>query len=310
MLGKDLAFRDLGLLIVDEEQRFGVAQKERLKEWKASIDVLVDVGDADPALAAPLALGPARPLDHRDAAARPARDRDAGRPVASPRSSARRSRRRSRAAARSSSCTTASSRSAASSRCSRSCCRRCASRSRTAQMPRGGAREGDAALLLARGRRAARDGDRRERPRHPLGQHDPDRPRRHLRPRAALPAARPRRAAATSRPTRTCWSTRRRRSRTSRAQRLASIQRVLRPRRRIPDRGARTSRSAARATSSAASSRATSRRSASRRTCRCSRRRSARSAARSAIPSAPSRSRSGLDLAIPHDYVEPTRTGG
>ena len=46
------AFRDLGLLIVDEEQRFGVAQKERIKEWKASIDVLVDVGDADPALAA------------------------------------------------------------------------------------------------------------------------------------------------------------------------------------------------------------------------------------------------------------------
>ena len=40
MLSKDLAFRDLGLLIVDEEQRFGVAQKERLKEWKASIDVL------------------------------------------------------------------------------------------------------------------------------------------------------------------------------------------------------------------------------------------------------------------------------
>jgi transcription-repair coupling factor (superfamily II helicase) len=40
MLGKDLAFRDLGILIVDEEQRFGVAQKEKLKEWKASIDVL------------------------------------------------------------------------------------------------------------------------------------------------------------------------------------------------------------------------------------------------------------------------------
>jgi transcription-repair coupling factor (superfamily II helicase) len=40
MLGKDLAFRDLGLLIVDEEQRFGVAQKEKLKEWKTSIDVL------------------------------------------------------------------------------------------------------------------------------------------------------------------------------------------------------------------------------------------------------------------------------
>jgi transcription-repair coupling factor (superfamily II helicase) len=40
MLAKDLAFRDLGLLIVDEEQRFGVAQKERLKQWRASIDVL------------------------------------------------------------------------------------------------------------------------------------------------------------------------------------------------------------------------------------------------------------------------------
>jgi transcription-repair coupling factor (superfamily II helicase) len=40
MLGKDLAFRDLGLLVVDEEQRFGVAQKEKLKEWRTSIDVL------------------------------------------------------------------------------------------------------------------------------------------------------------------------------------------------------------------------------------------------------------------------------
>jgi transcription-repair coupling factor (superfamily II helicase) len=40
MLSKDLAFRDLGLLIVDEEQRFGVAQKEKLKQWRASIDVL------------------------------------------------------------------------------------------------------------------------------------------------------------------------------------------------------------------------------------------------------------------------------
>ncbi|MED5264553.1 MAG: TRCF domain-containing protein, partial [Actinomycetota bacterium] len=36
----DVAFRDLGLLIVDEEQRFGVRHKEMLKELKASIDVL------------------------------------------------------------------------------------------------------------------------------------------------------------------------------------------------------------------------------------------------------------------------------
>jgi transcription-repair coupling factor (superfamily II helicase) len=40
LLAKDVRFRDLGLLIVDEEQRFGVAQKERLKALKASVDVL------------------------------------------------------------------------------------------------------------------------------------------------------------------------------------------------------------------------------------------------------------------------------
>lgn len=37
---KDVAFRDLGLLIIDEEQRFGVSIKERLKEFRASVDVL------------------------------------------------------------------------------------------------------------------------------------------------------------------------------------------------------------------------------------------------------------------------------
>jgi len=40
LLSKDVKFRDLGLLVVDEEQRFGVAQKERVKEWRASVDVL------------------------------------------------------------------------------------------------------------------------------------------------------------------------------------------------------------------------------------------------------------------------------
>ncbi|MDH3734649.1 MAG: transcription-repair coupling factor [Gemmatimonadota bacterium] len=40
LLSKDVAFDDLGLLIVDEEQRFGVRQKEKLKELKESIDVL------------------------------------------------------------------------------------------------------------------------------------------------------------------------------------------------------------------------------------------------------------------------------
>ena len=40
LLSKDIAFNDLGLLVVDEEQRFGVEQKERLKELKSNIDVL------------------------------------------------------------------------------------------------------------------------------------------------------------------------------------------------------------------------------------------------------------------------------
>ena len=40
LLSKDVAFRDLGLIIVDEEQRFGVAHKERLKALKTQVDVL------------------------------------------------------------------------------------------------------------------------------------------------------------------------------------------------------------------------------------------------------------------------------
>jgi transcription-repair coupling factor (superfamily II helicase) len=40
ILSKDLKFQDLGLLVVDEEQRFGVKHKERLKQMRASIDVL------------------------------------------------------------------------------------------------------------------------------------------------------------------------------------------------------------------------------------------------------------------------------
>ncbi len=40
LTGKDVKFKDLGLLIIDEEQKFGVAVKERLKEMKASVDTL------------------------------------------------------------------------------------------------------------------------------------------------------------------------------------------------------------------------------------------------------------------------------
>jgi transcription-repair coupling factor (superfamily II helicase) len=40
LLSRQIAFKDLGLLIIDEEQRFGVAHKERLKQLRAQVDVL------------------------------------------------------------------------------------------------------------------------------------------------------------------------------------------------------------------------------------------------------------------------------
>lgn len=40
ILSKDVEFKDLGLLIIDEEHRFGVKDKEKIKQYKASIDVL------------------------------------------------------------------------------------------------------------------------------------------------------------------------------------------------------------------------------------------------------------------------------
>ena len=40
LLSKDIQFKDLGLLVIDEEQRFGVEHKEKIKELKNSVDVL------------------------------------------------------------------------------------------------------------------------------------------------------------------------------------------------------------------------------------------------------------------------------
>ena len=40
LLSKDVEFKDIGLLIIDEEHRFGVKAKEKIKQYKASIDVL------------------------------------------------------------------------------------------------------------------------------------------------------------------------------------------------------------------------------------------------------------------------------
>ncbi|MBU5454717.1 transcription-repair coupling factor [Caproiciproducens sp. MSJ-32] len=40
LVSKDVVFKDLGLLIIDEEQRFGVSQKEKIKQLKKNVDVL------------------------------------------------------------------------------------------------------------------------------------------------------------------------------------------------------------------------------------------------------------------------------
>uniref|UniRef100_A0ACD5GSM5 DEAD/DEAH box helicase n=1 Tax=Desertifilum tharense IPPAS B-1220 TaxID=1781255 RepID=A0ACD5GSM5_9CYAN len=40
LLGKEIKFKDLGLLVIDEEQRFGVNQKEKIKSLKTQVDVL------------------------------------------------------------------------------------------------------------------------------------------------------------------------------------------------------------------------------------------------------------------------------
>ena len=40
LIGKDVAFKDMGLLIIDEEQRFGVSIKEKLKKIKVNVDTL------------------------------------------------------------------------------------------------------------------------------------------------------------------------------------------------------------------------------------------------------------------------------
>ena len=62
LLSRDVRAKDLGLLIVDEEQRFGVKQKELLRQLKLKVDVISMSRDADPAHAADVARRRARHL--------------------------------------------------------------------------------------------------------------------------------------------------------------------------------------------------------------------------------------------------------
>ncbi len=68
LLSKDVQFRDLGLLVVDEEQRFGVAHKERIKQMRKRVDVLTMTATPIPRTLNMSLAGHPRHVDHRDAA--------------------------------------------------------------------------------------------------------------------------------------------------------------------------------------------------------------------------------------------------
>ena len=71
LLGKAIEFQDLGLLIVDEEQHFGVTHKERLKQLRAEVHVLTLSATPIPRTLQLALTGRARAVDHRYAAGRP-----------------------------------------------------------------------------------------------------------------------------------------------------------------------------------------------------------------------------------------------
>jgi transcription-repair coupling factor (superfamily II helicase) len=81
LLSKDVVFKDLGLLVVDEEQRFGVAHKERIKQMRKRIDVLTMTATADSADLEHVTRRHPRHVDHRNAAKGSALDPDQRREI-------------------------------------------------------------------------------------------------------------------------------------------------------------------------------------------------------------------------------------
>ena len=136
LLSKDVQFKDLGLVVVDEEQRFGVAAKERLKQLRREVDVLTLSATPIPRT---LNLAMAGIRDLSASSRRRPRTGCRSRPV-SPRPrpgwSATRSCASSTAAGRSSTSTTGSRRSRRRPSSCDGCCRTRASSSGTARCPR------------------------------------------------------------------------------------------------------------------------------------------------------------------------------
>ena len=193
LLSKDVQFRDLGLLVVDEEQRFGVAHKERIKQLRKRVDVLTMTRDPDSAHAEHVARRHPRHVDHRNAAEGPPVDPDERRQVRSGRDHARRSGTE---LERGGQVYFVHNR-VESIYSMANLIQRLVPEARIGvghgQMSEDDARARDGGFRRAQVRRAAGHDDHRERPRHPEREHDDHQPRRSLRAVAALPAARARR---------------------------------------------------------------------------------------------------------------------
>ena len=226
VLSRDVRFRDLGLMVVDEEQRFGVTP-QGAPEGAAHAGRRADADrDADPAHAADGDGRPARDLDHRDAARRPAGDPHLRLPLRPDAAGRRRSSASWRAAGSSSSSTTAS-------RTSASSAKRVAELApegtRIAighgQMPEGELEKVMVDFVDGRYDVLVLHDDHRVGPRHPARQHDDRQPRRPLRPGAALPAARAHRPLARARVLLPGRARGRRASTPEAKQRLAVLQR-------------------------------------------------------------------------------------
>ncbi len=192
LLSKDVIFKDLGLLVVDEEQRFGVAHKERIKQMRRKIDVLTMSATPIPRTLNMSLIG----IRDMSIIETPPRDRLAiqtnvvkfDQKVITPRDPPGDGARRAdllRAQPRRVDLFDGRAAAAAGAGS--------ADHHRPRADGRWRARKGDGQLHRAQVGRAARDDDHRERARHPQREHDDHQPRRSLRPRAALSAPRPRR---------------------------------------------------------------------------------------------------------------------
>ena len=222
LLSKDVKFHDLGLLVVDEEQRFGVAHKERLKEMRKNVDVLTMSATPIPRTLHMSLVG----LRDMSVIETPPKDRLAIQTIVAPFSETLVQRvDRRRDGARRPGVFRAQPRRV--DRFARDADQETGAESARRGGPRADererARKSDAEIRARRSGRSGLHHDRRKRPRYSARQHDPHQSRRPLRPFRAVPASRPRGPLEPARLRLSARSARRPRSRRIARQRLAAL---------------------------------------------------------------------------------------